>query len=249
MMVCLEVGKAGLRTSRQFGQQYQLPAAVTNGYITKNAEMPTYGQLGCQGFIVLGLYGEFAVQRTVPCYIEANKGAFGAVERLLASLWGVHRAGIAPPPPPFSLPQKRESPTGAQASVQRASQTPTGVAEMDEEHEALDKAMESLQASADLESLSRLLELWETHSQHEEELFARFDFGRHRSAPQGSAATAPHCEHHRRIACMMRSAIEAASATCCKSLPANLVPSLCEEIARHAEVYDVAYSGKLVVAA
>lgn len=232
LMVCLEVGRAGLSTAQRFGQQYRLPAAVRNGFIEHRSEFPRFGQLGCKGFVVLGPYGEFAVQRTVPCYLEADQVAFRAVEKLLASLWGLRRTESVP----SSLAGAAET-----SHIARS----VGVPQMDEEHEALEKALGLLQACPNVDSLSALSDLWQRHSQHEEELFEKFDFGRHRSAAKGQAATAPHCEHHRHIARMMETAMEAISSTKCTLLPADVVASLIGEINRHAEVYDAAYAGKL----
>lgn len=88
-MVCVECGPNGQRTAQDFGRRFQLPPSVINGYIEQKAELPGYGQLGCQGFIVLGPYGEFAVTRTVPCYLEAGAKAFDVVEKLLAREWDI----------------------------------------------------------------------------------------------------------------------------------------------------------------
>lgn len=233
LMVCMEVGRSGLSTAQHFGRQFRLPAAVKNGFIEHRSELPRFGQLGCQGFIVLGPYGEFAVQRTVPCYLEVGQAAFGAVENLLASLWGLRRT-------------ERVTLAGARESSQMAWPS-VGVPEMDEEHGALEKALALLQASPHLDALVALAELWQSHSQHEEELFEKFDFGQHRSAAQGQAATAPHCEHHRRIARMMETAKQACSCTAGNLLPTEFVATLIGEINRHAEVYDAAYAGKLAV--
>lgn len=236
LMVCIEVGRVGLDTAQRFGQQYCLPAAVTNGFIELSGEMPSFGQLGCKGFVVLGPHGEFAMQRTVPCYLEAGQASFKAVENLLASLWNMARPVLAPPGPP-----------GGARGGDRATVASVGVPEMDQEHEALEKALGSLQASPKAECLSALLELWQRHSQHEEELFERFDFGRHKSAAKGQAATAPHCEHHRHIARMMETALQASTASCCQTVPADVVASLVGEIGRHIEVYDAAYAGKFAM--
>lgn len=233
LMLCIEVGRAGRLTAQSFGQKYRLPAGVTNGFVEQSSELPRFGQLGCKGFVVLGPHGEFAMQRTVPCYLESGQQAFRAVENLLGSLWGLSKTPLLAP----ISSTGDGSPSAAWASV--------GVPAMDEEHEALESALEAWQASATVGRLAALLELWQSHSQHEEELFERYDFGRHKSASPGEASTVPHCEHHRHIARMMESAIQASSSTCCQTVPADVVASLVDEINRHANVYDVAYAGKL----
>jgi len=233
LMLCVEVGRQGRSTAQRFGQKYRLPPAVVNGFVEQSSEMPRFGQLGCKGFIVLGPHGEFAMQRTVPCYLEAGQHAFRAVENLLGSLWGLSTTPLLAP-----------SPSGM-GGAQQGSWPSVGVTAMDEEHEALETALEEWQASPTIEGLAALLELWQNHSLHEEELFERYDFGRHKSAAPGEAATVPHCEHHRHIARMMESAMQAGSASGGQPFPADVVASLAGEINRHAEVYDAAYAGKL----
>lgn len=249
LMVCVEWGPGGLRTAQNFGRQFQLPPSVVNGYIESKDELPTFGQLGCQGFIVLGPHGEFAVQRTVPCYLESGTKAFQAVETLLATLWNV-RAESAPPAEPLGSAVRSAPAAEAEGRTEDPPQVrlvlpAVGEPEMDEEHQALHRAVEELQQARTQRALQDLLLMWREHSQHEEQLFEKFDFGRHRSAAPGQAATAPHCQHHAFITSMME---RAASAACCGgTLPCDVIESLVTEIQRHAELYDAAYAGRLGV--
>eukprot|EP00929_Paragymnodinium_shiwhaense_P077690 TRINITY_DN40045_c0_g1_i2.p1 TRINITY_DN40045_c0_g1~~TRINITY_DN40045_c0_g1_i2.p1 ORF type:complete len:275 (+),score=60.48 TRINITY_DN40045_c0_g1_i2:273-1097(+) len=236
LMVCVEVGKAGLRTAQQFGKQFSLPSCsstLINGYIAEKNELPKYGQLGCQGFIVLGPHGEFAMQRTVPCYLEKGKTAFRSVEKLLASLWNIQK-DVAAVDPAVSRPQ---------AITPQASLT-TGVTELDVEHTALDELARELQATESVEVLKKLLALWRQHSEHEEELFEKFDFGRHRTAGKegGLAGTASHCEHHRLIASKMEAAVQESYVGFVAS---ESIAFLLTEMKRHVDIYDAAYAGKL----
>lgn len=236
LMVCLELGQRGRRTAQEFGRRFQLPSAVINGYVEQGRELPSFGQLGCQGFIVLGPHGEFAVQRTVPCYLEASQKAFEAVESLLANLWNVRAVRSVPPAREINLktPAVLDLP-------------PVGVHELDEDHQAIEAAMIFLQQRKSCPAMRSLLALWRQHSQHEEQLFAEFDFGRHRTADPGRAATAPHCQHHEHIASMMESAEQAAAASCCGLVAREAIEALVAEIQRHADLYDMAYAGKLGV--
>jgi len=229
-MVCVEQGRAGLRTAQDFGRRFQLPASVLNGYVDQRCQPPSFGQLGCQGFVVLGLHGEFAMQRTTPCYLEAQEAAFRAVERLLSSLWAI---SLEPLPAGASSPPAIKKETMVLASV--------GVPEMDEEHKAIQEAVEELRRRKSPEAMQKLMLLWNQHSEHEEELFHKFDFGRHRTAGKGFAATAPHCEHHRHIASMMEQFTQGVASA------SSHIDMVMEEIQRHAELYDAAYAGKLAV--
>lgn len=229
LMVCLELGQQGLHTAQAFGRQFQLPASVCNGYVEQKCELPSFGQLGCMGFVVLGPYGEFGMQRTVPCYLESQDGGFRAVERLLSSLWGIRIEPVASEPAPV---QHLTSASNGVESV--------GVAEMDAEHEAIQRAMEELERSKNRDAVETLMSLWVQHSEHEEKLFYEFDFGRHRTAGKDLAATAPHCQHHRLITSKMQAFIEG------EASPSNRVDSIIAEIKRHTQLYDAAYAGKLV---
>lgn len=229
LMVCVEVGTAGLRTAQRFGRQFQLPPSLINGYIEQRSELPRYGQLGCQGFIVLGLYGEFTVQRSVPCYLDKGPASFKVVEKLLSSQWSIEKPADAPTPRKVSL----------EVSAR------TGVPELDSEHSALDELAFELRAGARVESLKKLLKLWRRHSEHEEQLFDKFDFGGHRTGG-GSAltGTASHCQHHRLIAEKMELALRQASTSMNSRVPADAIETLVAEMQRH-EIYDAAYAGHL----
>merc|ERR1712196_4043 len=121
----------------------------------------------------------------------------------------------------------------------------TGVPELDLEHDAIDGLVRELQASASVEVLKKLLVLWRQHSEHEEELFEKTDFGRHRGgAGGGVAATASHCEHHRLIAAKMEQAVRETSSAAAL-VASDAIAFLSAEIKRHVEIYDAAYAGKL----
>lgn len=228
-MVCVEVGTAGLRTAQRFGRQFQLPPSLINGYIEQRSELPSYGQLGCGGFIVLGLYGEFTVQRTVPCYLDKGTASFKVVEKLLSSQWNIEKLADAPAPKEVFLEVAAR----------------TGVPELDSEHSALDELALELRAGARIESLKKLLNVWRRHSEHEEQLFEKFDFGGHRTG--GSSAltgTASHCKHHRLLTEKMELALQQASISINSRVPADAIESLVAEMQRH-ELYDAAYAGHL----
>ena len=39
LMLCVETGNEGLRTSKWFGQEFEVPSTVINGYIDKQSEV------------------------------------------------------------------------------------------------------------------------------------------------------------------------------------------------------------------
>lgn len=241
LMICMETGDDGIATAKSFGQRFQIPATVLNGYIDSPSEAPTYGQLGCGGFIVLGKYGEFVASRTVPAFLDKGMLAFAAVERLLDEL-GVQSQRTAPSPDAAAKPTSE--------SLQFA---PVGHAPMDQEHEDLAAAGAALREQRSLTSLRRLRDAWAQHSEHEEALFEKYNFAGHRSRGERSG-TRSHCRHHGAILSSIDLAVRRCEedSTCSKGgccapglVDAEAVEHILSEMQRHSDVYDSAYAGRL----
>mmetsp|Transcript_36327 Transcript_36327/g.60186 ORF Transcript_36327/g.60186 Transcript_36327/m.60186 type:complete len:266 (-) Transcript_36327:347-1144(-) len=235
LMLCMETGDDGNATARSFGKRFQIPSTVLNGYIDSPSEAPTYGQLGCGGFIVLGKYGEFAAARTVPAFLDKGLLAFAAVEQLLSEL---------------GMPQ-RTAPAPAAADVSVSGMplqfTPVGHAQMDQEHEDLAAACAALREQRSLASLRSLRDAWAQHSEHEEALFEKHDFAGHTSRGERSG-TKSHCRHHRAILSSIDLAVQRCEeGGCCAPglLDAEAVEHILSEMQRHSDVYDNAYAGRL----
>ena len=155
LMLCVETGDYGLSTAKSFGKQFRVPSTVLNAYIDSPSEEPTYGQLGCGGFIVLGLHGEFAAHRTVPAYLDNGPLALKAVETLLNHL------GVESPEPPSWTPRWLQgifpparapggagtaaTPAGAEAKIVPYQPALVGNVEMDKEHADLAAVITALQ--------------------------------------------------------------------------------------------------------
>jgi len=237
LMLCVETGADGLRTAQSFGEHFEIPATIVNGYIDTPSERPSFGQLGCGGFIVLGPYGEFVSERTVPAYLKAGPQAFTAVERILSSL-GVE-------PAPVADRSKVDADSNRSEALQLA---PVGHAQMDAEHQGLVVAAADLIQQRSLDSLCRLRDLWEQHSQNEEAVFVQHDFG---GAQAGGplSGIASHCQHHRVILERLDSTLGGfgpASDRCVPgSVDEQVVYEIIAEMQRHGDVWDEAYAGKL----
>lgn len=234
LMLCVEQGEAGLSTARWFGQQFKVPESVVNGYIDTPSEAPTFGQLGCGGFIVLGPHGQFVAPKTVPAFMQAGDQAFVAVEKLLSGL------GVQPN-------------LAAVADTEAARETPkllvfeppiVGNAQMDKEHVQLSEAVAAVQTVARVGNVRRLRDAWAEHSAHEEALFARHDFGGHCS--RGAlAGTTSHCKHHREILALLDSALKASEQSVLRLAEADTVDEIVSQMQRHSDLYDSAYAGQL----
>lgn len=243
LMLCVETGRDGLRTAQTFGEQFRIPATVLNAYIDSRSEAPKYGQLGCGGFIVLGMHGEFVATRTVPAYLDKGALAFTAVERILGSL-GVHPAteSIAE----GASTSQKDSKTYVPLQVASVGNT-----QMDEEHEGLVRACADFAAERSLASLNRLRAAWAEHSEHEEALFEKHDFAGHRGRGE-LAGTKSHCSHHRAILASLdqarRQTAACANGNCCAPglVDAQVANEIVAEMQRHSDVFDSAYAGKLL---
>lgn len=241
-MLCMETGADGIATSQSFGKRFQIPSTVLNGYIDAPSEAPTYGQLGCGGFIVLGKHGEFASARTVPAFLDKGMLAFAAVERLLSEL-GVPRGAASAPAPADEKPV-----SGAPLKF-----APVDHSAMDQEHEDLAEAAAALREQRSLASLRCLRDAWAEHSEHEESLFAAHDFAGHRSRGERSG-TRSHVRHHGAILASIDLAVRrcqegsaCSTGGCCAPglVDAEAVEHILSEMQRHSNVYDSAYAGRL----
>merc|ERR1712188_346696 len=96
-MLCIEAGVQGLQTAKLFGRRFEVPSTIVNAYIDQESEVPKFGQLGCGGFIVLGLEGELVTRRSAPSYLKKGPGGFLVVEQILSTL-GIESPASRPLP-------------------------------------------------------------------------------------------------------------------------------------------------------
>jgi hypothetical protein len=232
LMICRQTGDEGLKSATWFGRNFKIPRSVVNGYIDTDSEVPTFGQLGCSGFIVLGPDGEFVAEKTEPAFLEEGQEAFEAVEELLRG------CGVQPNE---EAAAKELSPKQPVAAFQSA---PVGNAKMDEEHEQLSMAVANVLKVPNIPKMEKLRDAWIEHCKHEEALFERHDFGQHRTRGELSD-TASHCKHHRVIITMLDTAIEDCSQSVLRLVDEDTVKKIVSEMQRHSDVYDSAYAGKL----
>lgn len=80
LCICVDT----LQTAQTFHRLFQFQGCV-NGWIPSPASMPSFGQLGCSGFIVLDGRGGCASPRTL-AFLQHGEAAFTALEALLARL-------------------------------------------------------------------------------------------------------------------------------------------------------------------
>lgn len=91
LCICVLGDRNASSLAREMGKESQLTHCV-NGFIDNQAGMPQYGQLGCQGFIVLDSKHQVVSRSTSP-FMQVREMAFKHVEALIAALC----AGRPPP--------------------------------------------------------------------------------------------------------------------------------------------------------
>jgi len=183
------VSCAGPQLATQFGSQLKLKHCF-NTWVD-NDDMPTWGQLGCNGLIVLD-GAKSVICKASPAFLEVKESAFRYVETLLDALIA-QKAAPAP-----KSGRVDESVGGACAKVRFGSDggeetngeeaddaSPAKVAKsggaalkvpsvkvavLDAEHERCEAALAQLAARRDSTSVRELLSAYEEHFAHEEAL-------------------------------------------------------------------------------
>lgn len=82
--ICVNGDSTSLPVAKDFGTRYQIEACF-NGYISENSDLPTHGQLGCQGLILVDAEGNFISERTA-AFTQQREKAFRMVEKKLFQL-------------------------------------------------------------------------------------------------------------------------------------------------------------------
>jgi hypothetical protein len=83
--VCVCVADSGgVELAIQFGRTLQLRHCV-NGVIVERSQMPSWGQLGCNGLVILNATMEVVTTASKP-FLEVGQAAFKDVESILAGL-------------------------------------------------------------------------------------------------------------------------------------------------------------------
>jgi len=81
LCICVLGDDEALSLAKEFSHQMQLSHCI-NGYVNKEEDLPTWGQLGCKGFIVLD-ENHRVVAPTTPAFMQVRGLAFAHVEALL----------------------------------------------------------------------------------------------------------------------------------------------------------------------
>lgn len=260
------VSCAGPQLATQFGNQLRL-RHCHNTWVD-NDEMPTWGQLGCNGFIVLD-GNHSVVCRASPAFLEVREAAFRHVETLLDALIGAKTVpklapGRVDPAVGGKCAEVRfgeedgackeaecqDCDDGArkrQATDASAVKVPSVKVEvLDEEHAECEAALALLAERRDVLALRKLLAAYEKHFAHEEalldeHLYADIEHDGGFSADKGARTS--HFGDHANMLSMIRKMLSDSAPS--DAVPAAEVNRLALEFERHATAYDGAYADRL----
>jgi len=256
------VSCAGPHLATQFGNQLRL-RHCHNTWVDED-EMPAWGQLGCNGFIVLD-GSHSVVCRASPAFLEVREAAFRHVETLLDALIGSKAvpqlsSGRVDPAVGgkcaevrFGEDEEVEAEEGArkrQATTDSSAiKVPSvKVAVLDEEHAECEAALALLAERQDAEALRTLLSAYEKHFAHEEALLDEHLYAKETVGTGGfsadKGARASHFGDHDKMLSAIRKMLSDSSDT----IPAAEVKSLALDFERHATAYDGSYADRLSAA-
>uniref|UniRef100_A0A7S0JH62 Hemerythrin-like domain-containing protein n=1 Tax=Calcidiscus leptoporus TaxID=127549 RepID=A0A7S0JH62_9EUKA len=253
------VSCAGPHLATQFGNQLRL-RHCHNTWVDED-EMPAWGQLGCNGFIVLD-GSHSVVCRASPAFLEVREAAFRHVETLLDALIGSKAvpqlsSGRVDPAVGgkcaevrFGEDEEVEAEEGArkrQATTDSSAiKVPSvKVAVLDEEHAECEAALALLAERQDAEALRTLLSAYEKHFAHEEALLDAHLYEEAGAAAGGFSAAAgqrrSHFADHKRLLAELDGALQAAN----DLVPARFVDAVLRSFEQHANMYDTTYAEPL----
>jgi len=259
--VCVSCG--GPQLASQFGTQLKLKHCH-NTWVDED-DMPAWGQLGCNGFIVID-GSHSVVCKASRAYLEVKSAAFRHVETLLSALI------VEKPLPPTQESGRVDASVGgacatvrfgadgkAEAAEAESSGTGTGtpskvasvkVAVLDEEHERCEAALARLTALRSVAALRELLAAYEEHFAHEEALLDQHLYANVEQATGFSVdkgARTSHFADHEAMTAGLRKMLSDRSDLFeqLASISAPEVQRLALDFERHATAYDGGYADRL----
>jgi len=251
------VSCAGPQLATQFGNQQRLQHCH-NTWVDQD-DMPTWGQLGCNGFIILDS-SHSVVCKASRAYLEVREEAFRHVETLLSALIvekpvPKQEDGSVDPSVGGACAQvrfgsKEEEPAPAAAPGKVAS---VKVDVLDEEHERCEAALSRLAEQRNVASLRELLSAYEEHFAHEESLLDKHLYADAMDSAGFSAdkgARTSHFGDHEMMLNAIRKLMSdrAGLSEDLASMSVAEVQQLAVDFERHATSYDGAYADRLSAA-
>lgn len=256
---------AGPQLASQFGKELKLKHCH-NTWVDED-DMPAWGQLGCNGFIVID-GSHSVVCKATRAYLEVKETAFRHVETLLSALI------VEKPVPPtqesgrvdgsvggacatvrFGADGKAKAEPAKAESAGAGTRAPRKVASvkvkvLDEEHERCEAALARLKELRNVTALRELLAAYEEHFAHEEalldeHLYANLEQATGFSSDKGARTS--HFADHGAMTAGLRKMLSDRSDLVeqLASVSETEVQRLALDFERHATAYDGGYADRL----
>jgi len=82
--ICVNGDSTAQSVAKDFANRYRM-SGVVNGYISDQANLPSFGQLGCQGLMLVDVEGNFIWRRS-PAFLKEGEKAWRKVEKKLLEI-------------------------------------------------------------------------------------------------------------------------------------------------------------------
>lgn len=252
--VCVSCGGPQLATT--FGNELKLKSCH-NTWVDED-DMPTWGQLGCNGFIVVD-GADAVVCKASPAFLEVKQAAFRHVETLLDALISSTPAAKVPK----LMPGRVDGSVGGACAevrfgvdVQAIKVPSVKVAALDDEHEKCEAKLKLLgrlteppgvdKKRMQIEmALQGLLKAYEDHFAHEEALLDEHlytDVEQDGFSADKGARTSHFADHQTMLSAVRQLLADVAS------VDAEAVMQLATDFEKHATAYDGNYADRLSAA-
>lgn len=227
--------------SVEFANELRLQHCI-NSFIDNQQDMPEYGQLGCNGFIVLDAEHKVLSQATSP-YSENRRRAFMHVETLLEPFKRSSRAinsdtdmlgnGAATGTQPGQGTQ-----LGQDFVESNLNLVSVNVPSMDSEHASCADALRKLATELSRVALENVFKELAAHFSHEEALLEENGFAANQDEKFSAKKT--HIKEHHRILALIQGQLQQPS--CRTHVPTVFVADLLTDFHNHTARYDMQYS-------
>jgi len=233
--ICVTGDRSAMGLSVQFATELRLEHCI-NSFIDNKRDMPEYGQLGCQGFIVLDADHKVLSKATSP-FNENPKRAFNHVETLLEPF---KRSGSSMVKEIGILGDGATTDTqlGKDFVDSKLNLVSVNVPSMDAEHASCADALRKLATDRSRAALEDVFKEIAAHFGHEEALFEEYGFAANQD--EKFSAKKSHIKEHHRILATIQGQLQQPS--CRTVVPSVFVVDLLEDFHSHTTRYDMQYS-------
>lgn len=233
--ICVVGDRSAVSLSVEFANELRLQHCI-NSFIDNRQDMPEYGQLGCQGFIVLDAEHKVLSKATSP-FNENQRRAFMHVETLLAPFERSSSAVVSETGK-LSNGDAIGTRLGQDFIDGKLNLVSVNVPSMDAEHASCADALRKLATEHSRVALEHVFKEIAAHFGHEEVLFEEYGFAANQD--EKFSAKASHVKEHRRILAKIQGQMQQPS--CRTDVPSVFIADLLEDFHSHTTRYDMQYS-------